>query len=42
MDTLDLFVKLHEENDTSEIMISPYQFGVLMLDWTNSHKAASV
>lgn len=42
MDTYDLFVKLHEESDPSECMISPHQFGMLMLDWTNSQKAASM
>lgn len=42
MDTFDLYVKLHEESDPSESMISPYQFGVLMVDWTNSQKAASM
>ncbi|KAF8635423.1 hypothetical protein AX15_000413 [Amanita polypyramis BW_CC] len=42
MNAFDLFVNLHEESDSDEIMISPYQFGLLMVDWTNSQKAANV
>ncbi|KAK2461192.1 hypothetical protein APHAL10511_006719 [Amanita phalloides] len=42
MNTFDLFIRLHEESDSDDTMISPYQFGLLMVDWTNSQKAAAV
>ncbi|KAF8633170.1 hypothetical protein AX17_004671 [Amanita inopinata Kibby_2008] len=42
MQAFDLFVRLHEESDANEDMITPHQFGLLMLDWTNSQKAANV
>ena len=42
MDVFNLFVQLHEESELDETMITPYQFGLLMVDWTNSLKAADV
>ncbi|KAM6503310.1 Nuclear condensing complex subunit [Amanita muscaria] len=42
MQSFNLFVQLHEENESDETIISPYQFGQLMIDWTNSQKAAAV
>ncbi|PFH49330.1 hypothetical protein AMATHDRAFT_76233 [Amanita thiersii Skay4041] len=42
MQAFDLFVRLHEESDPDEEMITPHQFGLLMVDWTNSQKAANI
>ncbi|PPQ76775.1 hypothetical protein CVT24_010736 [Panaeolus cyanescens] len=38
--TFDLAVRMHQELDDDQQMISPYQFGLLMVDWTNPHRAA--
>lgn len=38
----DLVTRMHEELDEDQEMITPYQFGLLMVDWTNPQKAASV
>lgn len=40
MTALDLASRVHEQLDEDQEMISPYQFGLLMLDWTDPHKAA--
>ncbi|KAF4618520.1 hypothetical protein D9613_009993 [Agrocybe pediades] len=42
MPTYDLAVRMHEELDEDQEMITPYQFGLLMVDWTNPEKAAEV
>lgn len=38
----DLVTRMHEELDEDQEMITPYQFGLLMVDWTNPQKASSV
>ncbi|KAF8155928.1 nuclear condensing complex subunit [Crassisporium funariophilum] len=40
--TFDLAVRMHEDLDDDQEMITPYQFGLLMVDWTNPQKAAEV
>ncbi|KAJ3509746.1 hypothetical protein NLJ89_g5062 [Agrocybe chaxingu] len=42
MSTFDLAVRLHEDLDDDQEMITPHQFGLLMVDWTNPLKAAEV
>jgi len=38
--TFDLAVRMYEDLDDDQEMIPPYQFGLLMVDWTNPQKAA--
>jgi len=40
--TFDLAVRMYEDLDDDQEMIPPYQFGLLMVDWTNPQKAAEV
>ena len=42
MSTFDLAARMHEDLDEDQEMISPYQFGLLMVDWTNPQKAAEM
>ncbi|KAL0960210.1 hypothetical protein HGRIS_011843 [Hohenbuehelia grisea] len=42
MTTYDLVKKVYEELDEDQEMISPQQFGLLMVDWTNPQKAEKV
>ncbi|KAF9476968.1 hypothetical protein BDN70DRAFT_811386 [Pholiota conissans] len=42
MPTFDLAVRMHEELEDDQEMIAPYQFGLLMVDWTNPQKAAEM
>ncbi|CAA7257465.1 unnamed protein product [Cyclocybe aegerita] len=42
MSTFDLAVRLHEDLDDDQEMITPHQLGLLMVDWTNPLKAAEV
>ncbi|KDR80169.1 hypothetical protein GALMADRAFT_62541 [Galerina marginata CBS 339.88] len=42
MPTFDLAVRMHQDLDDDQEMISPYQFGLLMVDWTNPQKAAEM
>jgi len=42
MSTYDLAVRMHEDLDDDQEMITPHQFGQLMVDWTNPQKAAEV
>ncbi|KAF8656476.1 hypothetical protein AX16_002527 [Volvariella volvacea WC 439] len=39
--TLELIGKIHEGLDEDQKMISPYQLGLQMIDWTNPQKVAS-
>ena len=41
MSTFDYALRLHEDLDDQE-MITPYQLGLLMVDWTNPQKAAEM
>ncbi|KAJ7598768.1 nuclear condensing complex subunit [Mycena floridula] len=40
MSAYDLVISVHDELDDDQEMITPYQFGQLMIDWTNPAKAA--
>ena len=40
--TFDLAVRMYEDLDDDQEMIPPYQFGLLMVDWTNPQKAAEM
>ena len=40
--TFDLAVRMHEDLDEDQEMITLHQFGLLMLDWTNPQKAAEM
>jgi condensin complex subunit 3 len=40
--TFDLAVRMYEDLDDDQEMILPYQFGLLMVDWTNPQKAAEM
>ncbi|KAF8962585.1 nuclear condensing complex subunit [Flammula alnicola] len=42
MPTFDLAVQMHEDLEDGQEMISPYQFGLLMVDWTNPQKAVEM
>lgn len=42
MSTFDLAARMHDDLDEDQEMISPYQFGLLMVDWTNPQKAAEM
>lgn len=42
MPTFDLAVRMHNDRDDDQEMITPYQFGQLMVDWTNPRKAAEM
>ncbi|KAF8182055.1 nuclear condensing complex subunit [Pholiota molesta] len=42
MPTFDLAVRMHEDLEEDQEMIAPYQFGLLMVDWTNPQKAAEI
>ena len=41
MAAYDLVVRVHEELDEDQEMVSSYQFGLLMVDWTNPQKAVT-
>jgi condensin complex subunit 3 len=38
----DLVTRVYEELDDDQEMITPYQFGLLMIDWTNPQKASGM
>ncbi|GBE88890.1 hypothetical protein SCP_1402980 [Sparassis crispa] len=38
----DLVVRVHQELGEDEEMITPYQFGLLLIDWTNPQKSVNV
>jgi condensin complex subunit 3 len=40
--TFDLAVRMREDLDEDQEMITLHQFGLLMLDWTNPQKAAEM
>ncbi|KIM46792.1 hypothetical protein M413DRAFT_23143 [Hebeloma cylindrosporum] len=40
--TFDHAVRMYEDLDDDQEMIPPYQFGLLMVDWTNPQKAAEI
>ena len=40
MTAFDLFMKLHESLEDDQELITPHQFGLLMVDWTNPQKRA--
>lgn len=40
--TFDLAARMHDDLDEDQEMISPYQFGLLMVDWTNPLRAAEM
>lgn len=42
MPTFDLAVRMHDDLEDDQEMITPYQFGQLMVDWTNPRKAAEM
>lgn len=42
MATFDLALRMHEELEDDQEMISPYQFGLLMIDWTDPQKAVGM
>ncbi|KAF8875410.1 nuclear condensing complex subunit [Gymnopilus junonius] len=42
MSTFDLALRMHEDLDEDQEMISLHQFGLLMVDWTNPQKAAQI
>jgi len=42
MPTYDLAVRMHDELEDDQEMISPYQFGLFMVDWTNPEKSSEV
>jgi condensin complex subunit 3 len=42
MTAFDLVIRVHGELDEDQEMISPYQFGLLLIDWTNPQKAADL
>ncbi|KAH9478497.1 Condensin complex subunit 3 [Psilocybe cubensis] len=42
MATFDLALRMHEELDDDQEMISPYQFGLLMIDWTDPQKSVGI
>lgn len=38
IDTFDQCVRMHEDMEEDQEMISPYQFGLLLADWTDPQK----
>lgn len=38
----DHCVRMHKDLEEDQGMISPYQFGLLVVDWTNLQKTAPV
>lgn len=34
----DLVTRVHNELEEDQEMIAPYQFGLLLIDWTNPQK----
>ncbi|TFK34512.1 nuclear condensing complex subunit [Crucibulum laeve] len=42
LSTYDLMVRMYEERDDDQDMITPYQLGLLFVDWTNPQKAAEM
>ena len=42
MSTFDYALRLYEDLDDDQEMITPYQLGLLMVDWTNPQKVAEM
>ncbi|KAF9010128.1 nuclear condensing complex subunit [Cyathus striatus] len=42
MVAFDLVTRMHEDHDDNHNMISPYQFALQLVDWTNPVKAAEI
>jgi condensin complex subunit 3 len=42
MTAYDLVTRVHEELDDDQLMITPHQFGLLLIDWTNPQKTTRV